>query len=67
MILSVEHKHPTARKRLRSLMTLVTLATSTTCGCEACRLIAEEERRPDATGPSGGEAECEDPRCLFVQ
>ena len=50
MILSVEHKHPTARKRSRGVVRLVTL-------------VGGRGKRPEAVGPSGSEAEIEDPTC----
>ena len=41
MILSVEYRHPTARKRFRRLHAGGARVINT-CGCEACRLVAEE-------------------------
>ena len=61
MILSVEHKHPTARKRFRSLHAGGPRII-TTCGCEACMLFAEEEGVQMIWEPtSGNEAQIEDP------
>ena len=51
MILSVEHRHPTARERFRSL-DAGCARVITTCGCEACRLITEERGVQMRWGPA---------------
>ena len=60
MMLSVEHKHPTARKVLRSEMKLMTLPKFTTFGCGVCRLMAEEESVQMLRDPVEAGAELED-------
>ena len=63
MILSAENKHPTARKRLRSLMTLVTPLFHR-LRPRSLQAFCGGERHPDDWGPSGGEAEFDDATSL---
>ena len=57
MILSVEHRHPTARKRPRDLHAGGARVLAT-CGCEACT---------EDVGPEGGEEENVDPTSLLYR